>query len=300
MVYPCTKFVSELASAKGFSRAVRYHFFSVGICHACCFVSPSPLSIWVIYKLAALPQHGQLATLVCRWPLQLQCITAVTSSRGSALTLARATAATLQSLTLSRATASTLCSLPHVEVGLLAHVPLHLHCVHCLTWQYSVTYHCTYSGSARTLARATAAAVHHCSHFFTRQCSCIASIQSLPHVAVHLLSQVPLQLHCITAGTSSRGSALTLARATAATLQSLPLSRATASTLCSLPHVAVHLLSQGHCICTLPLGAAHYFSLYIYTKCKPCFWWPAGHFFEKKNSEKKICSEYVFFAILSK
>ena len=147
-------------------------------------------------------------------------------------------------------------------------MPLQLHCVLCLTWQY------TYS--------------------LTRHCRSTASIQSLPHVAVHLLSQVPLQLHCITAGTSSRGSALTLARATAATLQSLPLSRATASTLCSLPHVAVHLLSQGHCICTLPLGPAHYFSLYIYTKCKPCFWWPAGHFFEKKNSEKKNCSEYVF------
>ena len=28
----------------------RYHFFSVGICHACCFVSPSPLSTWVIRR----------------------------------------------------------------------------------------------------------------------------------------------------------------------------------------------------------------------------------------------------------
>ena len=193
MVYPCTKFASELASAKAF--LVRGDTISFQWESATPVASYLPRPFQSGLSTSWSPFHNMASWLVCRWPLQLHCITAVTSSRGSALTLARATAATLQSLTLSRATASTLCSLSHVEVGLLAHVPLHLHCVHCLTWQYSVTYHCTYSGSARTLARATAAAMHHCSHF-TRQCSCIASIQSLPHVAVHLLSHVPLKLHC--------------------------------------------------------------------------------------------------------
>ena len=148
-----------------------------------------------------------------RSTLATHCINTVTASRGSTLTLALATVATLHycshfltwqctyshtavtdsltrhcictaftasrgsTLTLSRATASTLRSLPHVAVPL----------------EYSFTYHCTYSGSALTLARATAAALHHCSHFLTwqcyysltRHCSCTASIQSLPPVAVH-------------------------------------------------------------------------------------------------------------------
>ena len=106
---------------------------------------------------------------------------------------------------------------------------------HCPTWQYtySLTCHCIYTAVAAsrdttlTLARANAAA-----------------LESLPHMAVHLLSHLPLQLHCITAVTASHGSTLTLSRATVSTLQSLTLSHSTVSTLQSLPHVAVHSLSH--------------------------------------------------------
>ena len=79
---------------------------------------------------------------------------------------------------------------------------MQLHSSHCLTWQYtySLTCHCIYTAVAAsrdttlTLARANAVA-----------------LRSLPHVAVLSLSYVLLQLHCITA---SRGTALTLSRAT--------------------------------------------------------------------------------------
>ena len=193
----CTAFTASRGSTLTLSRAtastlrslphVAVHLLS----HCSHWLSHAPLHLHCVHCL----------TWKYTYSLTCHCIyTAFTASRGSTLTLA------LQSLTLSRATASALRSLPHVEVHLLSHVPLHLHCVHCLTWQYtySFTYHCTYSGSALTLARATAAALHQYIHF-------------LPWQYTYSLTR-----HCIyTAFTASRGSALILARATAATLQSL-------------------------------------------------------------------------------
>ena len=169
---------------------------------------------------------------------------------------------------------------------LLSHVPLQLHCITAVTASH---------GSALTLSRATAATLHHCSHCLTWQCtysgtchcSYTASLQSLPHMAVHLLWHVPLQLHCITAVTASHGSALTLARATAAALHhcAITASRGTALTL-SRATVATHCTTR---TCTL------FFPLYIYKMQTVFLVAQLATFFKKKKSEKKKSFRICFF-----
>ena len=131
-----------------------------------------------------------------------------------------------------------------------------------------------------------------------------AALQSLPHVAVHLYCICTavtdsLTRHCIyTAFTASRGSTLTLARATASTLRSLPhvavqllFHVRDAAALQSLPHVAVHL----HCIYTAftasrgstPLPRKSKCHVYTYAR-------------EKKIWKKRIVPNLFFLAILSK
>ena len=192
--------------------------------------------------------------------LQLHCITAVTASRGTAC---------------HSSTVSTLQSLPHVAVHLLSHVLLQLHCITAVTAS---------RGSNLTLSRATVATLQS----LTLSHSTVSTLHSLPHVAVILLSHVPLKLRCITAVTASHSSALTLARATAAALHhcAITASRGTALTL-SRSTVATHCTTR---TCTL------FFSLYIY-KMQTVFLvasWPL--FSRKKNLKKKKSFRICFFS----
>ena len=146
--------------------------------------------------------------------MQLHCITAVTASRGSALTLARSTVLALHHCATTASRGST--PLPrkskcHVYTYPRGTYSFTYHCTYsgsALTLSrttlsrgtYSFTWHCTYSGSGLTLARATAAALHHCATTASR-----GSTLTLARFTVLALH------HCAT--TASRGSTLTLSRA---------------------------------------------------------------------------------------
>ena len=128
-------------------------------------------------------------------------------------------------------------------------------------------------------------------------------------MAVHLLSHVPLQLHCITAVTASHGSALILARATVATLHHCSHCLTWQCTYSGTCHCSCtaslcnHCLTwhcshslKGHCSYTLYHSDLHIIFLSIYIQnANRVFGGPAGHFFqEKKNLKKKIVPNLFF------
>ena len=145
------------------------------------------------------------------------------------------------------------------------------HCSYTAVTDY-LTFHCIYTaftasrGSNLTIARAAAAALQS----LTLSHSTVSTLHSLPHVAVILLSHVPLQLHCLTA---SHGSALTLSRATAATLHHCLTLQCTYSLTCHCSYTAYcsHCLTWQctysgtcHCSCTASL-------------CNHCLTWHCSH-----------------------